>query len=296
MILQKKEIHMLTEFTHPRDDYWDKYPDLIVFYERLLASVIRFKDPNFVRLRPKCAESDLKHTNSTLQRFNDFLRDCPQNYQYLEEEIKAVKEMLYLHEAGEPVAGDTPLSIQDFRTIDSLSSIYVRASLLQQGKTDPTMKEVRELFARAEHLLFRRYGLKFVPPELRDRVKKTYFRFEKPNENDPAAQLAKIFDVLDGNNTAFCEFQNRNPDNGIVSAAPNEEGAVGDAQRLAKAVKRYIDIASVPDEVVEETLFYFANEAKIFIKYGYPTAYEAFEKEIFLSIRASKYKVGSYVS
>ncbi len=187
-------------------------------------------------------------------------------------DIPTVDDMIYLHEAGEPIAGDTPISVEDYRTIDSLSSTYVRASFAQQGIENPTKQEVRTMFAHAEHVLFMRYGLSLIEDRvMRNRVKTSYFRFETPTTDDYAAHLAKIFDVLDGNHTALIHYMNRNPKRGAVTEKDYTFDVQSDADRLIAAVGRYVGLIS--PELRQEAVTYFLGEAKIYQDCGYVEAY-----------------------
>jgi hypothetical protein len=266
------------EFEHPVS-FFRKYDSpLVDEYEKALDGVIRFNNPNMPPIDPEFQENDRTHTYSCIERFQIFLTSCPQNKEYLKHDIQDIAHMLYLHEAGEPIAGDTPLSMTNFLDIQSRSARLVNSKLKHNGNGYHSQEEIRELMAQMEHKFFRKFGLPKVKPEHRAEVERLYFRFEEPNPTDPSAKLAKVFDILDGNHTALRAYQNINPAMGKISRIEYNERTEADGMRLAKTVVQYARLIS-PD-AAEEAIKYFTNEAQIFKNHGYPHVYNMMAREM----------------
>lgn len=269
---------MKSEFEHPQVFFRKHDSPLVDEYEKSLNGVIRFNNPDMPPIEPEFQENDKTHTYSCIERFRVFLTVCPQNKEYLKQDIQDIARMLYLHEAGEPISGDTPVSMTNFLDTQSRSARLVSIKLRQNGNGYHSQQEIRELMAQMEHKFFRKFGLPRVKPEHRAEVERLYFRFEEPNPTDPGAKLAKVFDILDGNHTALRQYQNINPAMGKISRIEYKERTQTDGMRLAKTVVQYARLIS--HDAAQEAIEYFTNEAQIFKDHGYEHAYNMMAQEM----------------
>lgn len=138
--------------------------DLRVGYEDALARVPRWQGANSLK-----EESDLDHVDAALGIVGEIEQSYPILAQSIELEI--VRDILYVHDAGEIIAGDLPRSHPDYENIR------------------PTQK-------RKEHLGFELLSARIEDPHLRAEARERYFQYEKYKGNDPEAEMAKLIDKM----------------------------------------------------------------------------------------------------
>lgn len=240
------------------------------WYEKSLIGVIRFKDKAHPPLTPHFQENDFTHTVHTIDLARNFANINPDIAHYIGEEgLLDLEFMLYLHEAGEPLAGDMPINIQDLSTMQNRAGKFGRYLINKiPNDLEPATRYslLREKLARREHKIFSAMVLPCFPEDLQPKIRELYFRFEELGDEDLVAQLANFFDKHDGNRTSLIHFMNKNTNQNYNPSVHDTIIASGLKRTLTYSKNIY---KCFPPELKSLWIEYLEVQISIYGEYGY---------------------------
>lgn len=143
-------------------------------YEKRLSGVKRWENGVFL---PDVTETDMDHVRSMLEIFNGMKNTCPSLIKAVGEKI--VRDMIYIHDAGEIVNGDL-------------------------AHLDPDYNKKYDKHKRKEHLGFRFILLRHITDaQLRTKIGNLYQRAIAKKDTDKEALLTDLIDKAQGNRFGF---------------------------------------------------------------------------------------------
>lgn len=143
-------------------------------YEKKLSGVKRWKNGVFL---PDVTETDMNHVRDMLEIFNGMKNTCPSLMKAVDE--KTVRDMIYIHDAGEIINGDL-------------------------AHLDPDYNKKHDKHKRKEHLGFRLILLKHITDaQLRTKMGNLYKRAIAKKDTDKEALLTDLIDKTQGSRFGF---------------------------------------------------------------------------------------------